>query len=389
MTKTPDPNDAIQVLRIDNPRSSELERAGWSRIAESWGARLRIERDTDLNLARSAVAAAPADIRFEELSADAAERVQQLDQATIADYPVTPQNAPEHRTLADVEALWSRGARVFGAMRGTELLGVTVVDRDGDGAETDFTAVERAARGQGIASALKAYSVLTLAGEGVTVFGTGGADVNGASIAMNERVGYVIEERWVSLTPPRRLPAWKLLLGAATGAILMTLLIALGLTLSTAGNSYGIWAPSMMVSTWKTSLFSFSGLMLIGLLGIAWPILWRAERRQWSHAKTVQTAFAWTAASVLGISFLFTVFPGITVGQFEPWYFGLALVFGGIPAVAMWGMGSALALPVGRRPRIGMAAVSIWLVILVATALMPVPVVEENHEPGVGIEWEE
>lgn len=181
----------------------------------------------------------------------------------------------------------------------------------------------------------------------------------------------------------------RLLLGAATGAILMTVLIALGLTLSAAGNSYGVWAPSMMASTWKTSLVSFSGLMLIGLLGIAWPILWRAERRNWSHAKTVQMAFVWTAASVLGISILFIRIPGITGGQFEPWYFGLALVFGGIPAVAMWGMGSALALPVGRRPRIGIAAVSIWLVILVATTLMPIPVVEENHEPGVGVEWEE
>lgn len=140
--------NGIQVLRIDDPRCTELERAGWKRVAESWGARLRVESDSNLDAARAALGATPTDVRFTELTPDTAEQLFQLDQATIADYPVTPQNSPEQRTLADVEALWSRGARVFGAMRGTELLGVTVVDRDGDRAETDFTAVERAARGQ-------------------------------------------------------------------------------------------------------------------------------------------------------------------------------------------------------------------------------------------------
>jgi hypothetical protein len=33
----------------------------------------------------------------------------------------------------------------------------------------------------------------------VTVFGTGGAEENTASVAMNARLGYVVEERWLTL----------------------------------------------------------------------------------------------------------------------------------------------------------------------------------------------
>jgi hypothetical protein len=35
--------------------------------------------------------------------------------------------------------------------------------------------------------------------EGATSFGTGGADENAASLAMNARLGYEVTERWLTL----------------------------------------------------------------------------------------------------------------------------------------------------------------------------------------------
>ncbi|WP_164436785.1 hypothetical protein [Streptomyces sp. SID13726] len=47
---------------------------------------------------------------------------------------------------------------------------------------------------------MKAASVLALARRGVREFATGGAQVNTASLRMNARVGYVVTERWLSLS---------------------------------------------------------------------------------------------------------------------------------------------------------------------------------------------
>lgn len=191
------------VVRLDDARCAELERAGWTRIAESWGARLRVGDETDLEPARRALAGLPAGLEIRELDRDAAEQVHAFDLLTRPDYPLTPQNAPAERDLDGGLELWRRGGRVFAAMRGERIVGLTVIDRDGEHAETDFTAVAADARRTGVAAALKAHSVLTLAAEGVRTFGTGGAAANTASIRMNETVGYRIEERWVSLQPPQ------------------------------------------------------------------------------------------------------------------------------------------------------------------------------------------
>ncbi|MGV1034707.1 MAG: GNAT family N-acetyltransferase [Microbacteriaceae bacterium] len=161
-----------------------------------------MNNESDLAPARAAFEALAADFTLVELPLTAAEDVCGLDQLTYDDYPVTPQNAPERRTLVDVRALWERGARLFGAYDDSQLVAVTVIDQDGEHAETDFTAVAPTVRGRGLAAAVKAASVLALTAEGVRTFGTGGAAVNEASIRMNEAIGYTIEERWVSLTPP-------------------------------------------------------------------------------------------------------------------------------------------------------------------------------------------
>jgi GNAT superfamily N-acetyltransferase len=64
--------------------------------------------------------------------------------------------------------------------------------------ETEFTSVLSDYRGRGIGQAVKAASILALASEGVTTFGTGGAGLNEASLRANRALGYVVEERWRS-----------------------------------------------------------------------------------------------------------------------------------------------------------------------------------------------
>ena len=71
--------------------------------------------------------------------------------------------------------------------------------------ETDFTAAHPGHRRRGLGTAVKAASVLARAHDGATRFGTGGADSNVASLAMNRAVGYQITETWHTYrrVPPR------------------------------------------------------------------------------------------------------------------------------------------------------------------------------------------
>ena len=98
-----------------------------------------------------------------------------------------------------MEALWERGFRFFGAFLNDELAAVTVIRAAENAyAETEFTSVAPDHRQHGLGAGVKAASILALAADGVRVFGTGGTQVNEASLAMNRAVGYVVEERWLS-----------------------------------------------------------------------------------------------------------------------------------------------------------------------------------------------
>lgn len=78
---------------------------------------------------------------------------------------------------------------------------MSVVDLGGDStADIDFTVVAPDFRGRGLATALKAWSLLALAAAGVNSVRTGGSARNAAIIAANARLGFVIDERWLTLT---------------------------------------------------------------------------------------------------------------------------------------------------------------------------------------------
>jgi GNAT superfamily N-acetyltransferase len=184
------------VLRDDDPRVPGLLADGWVVRHRSWGARLR---NPDVEALRQ-LTAVPG-YRVEETGPEADAGVAALEATVREDYPGGPATAPEVHDPAALAALREGGTRFVAAFDGDgALVAVTATRRDGDRAETDFTAVARAHRRRGLAEAVKAASVLALTAEGATVFGTGGAEENAPSLAMNARLGYVVTERWVTLT---------------------------------------------------------------------------------------------------------------------------------------------------------------------------------------------
>jgi GNAT superfamily N-acetyltransferase len=184
----------FEVVRADDPRCAVLEAAGYTVVGESWAARLR---DPDPARLERAVRRAAGVVR--ELEPSYAEALHELETANEADYPYTPAT---HRVVGSVETvreLWSTG-RVFGALDGDRLVAATHIGPDG---ETGFTSVRDGYRGRGLGQAVKAASILALLAEGITVFGTGGAAANDASLGANLALGYIIDERWRSYSPPK------------------------------------------------------------------------------------------------------------------------------------------------------------------------------------------
>jgi hypothetical protein len=187
---------------------AELTATGYTVVAESWGARLRLADDFDRGRYERHLAAARAGgYLVAEVDSSAARDFFRLQAAVHDDYPRTPATPSKDWTLAEVEALWDSGWRVFGAWdAGGELVAVTRVRQQGSRVETEETAGARAHRRRGLGVAVKSASILALAEAGGREFATGGAAVNAGSIAMNRATGYELTERWLSFAPPPKLP---------------------------------------------------------------------------------------------------------------------------------------------------------------------------------------
>jgi GNAT superfamily N-acetyltransferase len=185
------------VLRADDPGVPGLLEAGWTVAHRSWGARLH---DPDPAARRLLVAVAG--YRIEEAGPERDAAISALEAGVREDYPGGPATAPAGHDWGALTALRADGTRFFAAVHPVDgLVAVTAIRRGADRAETDFTSVARDHRRRGLAEAVKAASVLALVGEGASVFGTGGAEENAASLAMNARLGYVVTERWLTLVP--------------------------------------------------------------------------------------------------------------------------------------------------------------------------------------------
>ena len=205
-----DPAAAPKVVRSDTEEAAELQDAGWVVTAESWGARLHLEENADLALYHNAIAALPEGVTIARLGVADAAALRHFDTAVAPDFPdyVASHHEelpPDLARLLGVEALLGHGAFING-----ELIGCTVAKPAEGRWEIDRTAVARRYRNRGVAAALKATSLLELHRRGVRTFGTGGAGVNAASLAMNKALGYELEPLWWTLMPP---VTWRAMTG--------------------------------------------------------------------------------------------------------------------------------------------------------------------------------
>jgi len=144
--------------------------------------------------------------RTVQLDAGDARRIVDLDAACADDYPRTPVTPHEVPDVDELAARLESGWWAFGAVRVDDrrrLDCVSVLSPRDDQVETMFTVTRASARGRGLATAVKARSILELTQRGYRDFGTGGAAADEASLRANLRLGYVLEPRWLSLRAPQ------------------------------------------------------------------------------------------------------------------------------------------------------------------------------------------
>ncbi len=90
----------VQILRDDDPECAELEASGYILVAESWGARLRIDSDEEMAIYVDAVNIVESDVaHIEELTADCAGALLHLELVNNPDYPSTPATSRAIPTL--------------------------------------------------------------------------------------------------------------------------------------------------------------------------------------------------------------------------------------------------------------------------------------------------
>ncbi|MGN6327229.1 GNAT family N-acetyltransferase [Pseudolysinimonas sp.] len=184
------------VLREDDPRTTDLLAHGWRVVARSWGAHAVVDGALVERL-RALLSASTAAI--DELGRQHDDAIAALDEITRGDYPqsaATPHPAIHRAAIASLRV---RGVRITGATEGDRVVAMTAMRRLGDAAETEFTAVAPDRRRRGLAVAVKAAAMLAAIDDGAVRLGTGGSALNEASIRMNERCGYALDERWVTL----------------------------------------------------------------------------------------------------------------------------------------------------------------------------------------------
>ena len=193
-------NEHTVVLPADSPERIQREAEGWHVSACSWAAQLTAEQ-VDLDHFALLIGKPGEGFVLREVTAQDCAAVLALDVSVAGDYPgsVATQREPFTRE----RALPSTHRRGVGAWAGVELVAVTYVDVSGEAVETDVTMVARGWRGRGLSVAVKAASIIALMHSGVRVFRTGGSAENSAIISANEALGYVRDEEWVTLVPPR------------------------------------------------------------------------------------------------------------------------------------------------------------------------------------------
>ncbi|PWJ48138.1 hypothetical protein SAMN06264364_13215 [Quadrisphaera granulorum] len=200
----------VVVREDDAVPVTALGAAGYEVTARSWGASLRVAAVDAPVWRRFVQAAERAAFTMRRLTEADAPALHGLVWACREDFPVTPATPAPEPALPEIAAGLRSGSVVaHGAFTSSgELVAATSVELSdeppGTVADVEQTVVARSARRRGLATAVKALSVLELgvdAGpQGVVEFRTGGAQVNEASLRANRAVGYVLEPLWLTWT---------------------------------------------------------------------------------------------------------------------------------------------------------------------------------------------
>lgn len=196
-------NQETEILRNDDPRCADVEAKGYVLVGESWGARLLLEPDQDLDTYLTAVNRALQNgIDLQELDVEFADALLGLELINNSDYPYTPATSREVPTSESIRELWRQENRIFGAISSGVLIGALATSRREHLVELDFASILRDHRGKGIGKALVATAILEWVKQGNCLFCTGGASVNEASLGTVMSLGFSVEERWRSYQQP-------------------------------------------------------------------------------------------------------------------------------------------------------------------------------------------
>jgi len=183
------------ILPENDPQIEQFLANGYQIVARSHGAQLNLD-DATLTKISMLCASTNKDFAFRELNVKDICDILKLDGETANDYPGDVATLHESLNLATATPTDAR--RAFGAYHNGELIAMIFLNISGSNAEIDFCVVAAPFRRQGIATALGAYALHTVAGAGVKYVRTGFSADNPASIAAFQKLGQ-IDENWVTL----------------------------------------------------------------------------------------------------------------------------------------------------------------------------------------------
>ena len=192
-----------EIVRNDNPKCEELEKAGYTLVATSWGAHLDTDNNFDIeNLKKRIENCKTNGYKLEMLGAGHAQQILELEILNNPYYPKTPATAHGMPTIETTLALFKPNSWTFGAFKNDELIGVCATSKRSDRTEIDFGSVHPEHRGYGVGIGVAAYAMITLIELGEHKFGTGGAEVNSASRTTVQKLGFNVDEIWNTYHKP-------------------------------------------------------------------------------------------------------------------------------------------------------------------------------------------
>lgn len=192
-------DENVKILKSDDPSCLEMELSGYKLVGRSWGAHLEIEDNFNFaNFNQRIEFANSQGYRIEMLGAGFADQMYNLEVLNNPHYPYTPATHQAMPTPNTIKALWAPNSWNFGAIWNSDLVGVCATSKKQGKVELDFGSVHPDHRGKGVGVGIAAYAIKNLAIMGENNFATGGAELNSASKATVEALGFRIDEIWHS-----------------------------------------------------------------------------------------------------------------------------------------------------------------------------------------------